>query len=282
MDDLQAAVGLWARVGDGRGGGPARGGDVRDADGHALGKSKSRRLFFYYQPRESPENWASGAGGPGEEDQGPGAGPRELFASDGLGARLRGRCVWFMRKEIQGDYSPVALDQTNDGAVTFGVLDDGVLDSVESVLYACYAPSLGEKKAWGKADPVYAKKFVGRVDDFVRGMQSSLKSLTTGLELRKPDPAYGGDGDGGSAAFVGLSSNEDWDRVGHYVDLLDEWCLQTESYLEEGAHRQWESPDAGPHTEHEYWRRRMQRLTVHHGAAQDQGVQDVSSASCPR
>jgi dynein heavy chain len=48
--------------------------------------------------------------------------------------------------------------------------------------------------------------------------------------------------------------------VGHYVDLLDEWCLQTESYLEEGAHRQWESPDAGPDTELEYWRRRMQRL----------------------
>ena len=129
--------------------------------GMLSGKSKSRRLFFYYQPRESPENWASGSGGPGEEDKGPGTGPRELFATDGLGARLRGRCVWFMRKEIKGDYSPVALDQTNDGAVTFGILDDGVLDSVESVLYACYAPSLGEKKAWGKADPVYAKKFVG-------------------------------------------------------------------------------------------------------------------------
>ena len=38
MDDLEAEVGVRARVGDGRGRGPPRGGDVRDDDGNALGQ----------------------------------------------------------------------------------------------------------------------------------------------------------------------------------------------------------------------------------------------------
>ena len=204
-----------------------------------------RRIFFFYQPADVEVDGEMVLGN----------GPPILFATDGVSVKLRGRCVWFMREEGE---KPVNLDQANDGAVTFGVLNDSVLDSVESMLSTCYAPSLGAKKAWNKADPVYTKKFVGRVDDFVRGMQSSLKSMTTGLELRKPDSSFE-NSDGGSG-FVGLSTSSDWEMVGHYVDLLDEWCLQTESYLEEGAHRQWESPDAGPDTELEYWRRRMQRL----------------------
>ena len=208
------------------------------------GKGKPR-IFFFYQPQDIEVE--------GEMVQG--TGEPFLFGTDGLSVKLRGRCVWFMRKE--GD-KQVVLDQANDGLVTFGVLDDGVLHSVESVLSTCYAPSLGAKKIWDKADPVYTKKFVGRVDDFVRGMQSSLKSMTTGLELRKPDAQF--ENSDGGQGFVGLSTSSDWEMVGHYVDLLDEWCLQTESYLEEGAHRQWESPDAGPDTELEYWRRRMQRL----------------------
>ena len=208
------------------------------------GKGK-RRIFFFYQPTDVEL----------DGEMVTGTGPSILFATDGLSIKLRGRCVWFMREAGE---KQVVLDQANDGVVTFGVLDDGVLDSIESVLSTCYAPSLNNKKSWSKADPVYTKKFVGRVDDFVRGMQSSLKSMTTGLELRKPDASF--ENSDGGQGFVGLSTSSDWEMVGHYVDLLDEWCLQTESYLEEGAHRQWESPDAGPDTELEYWRRRMQRL----------------------
>ena len=126
-----------------------------------------------------------------------GNGEKILFGTDGVSVKLRGRCVWFMREETND--KPVNLDQANDGAVTFGVLDDGVLDSVESVLSTCYAPSLSVKKVWNKADPVYTKKFVGRVDDFVRGMQSSLKSMTTGLELRKPDASFENSDSSGSA-----------------------------------------------------------------------------------
>ena len=211
----------------------------------AKAKTK-RRIFFFFQPKDMEVDGEMVLGN----------GQPYLFGTDGVSVKLRGRCVWFMREETND--KPLNLDQANDGAVTFGVLDDGVLDSVESVLSTCYAPSLSVKKVWKKADPVYTKKFVGRVDDFVRGMQSSLKSMTTGLELRKPDASF--ENSDGGTGFVGLSTSSDWDMVGHYVDLLDEWCLQTESYLEEGAHRQWESPDAGPDTELEYWRRRMQRL----------------------
>jgi len=49
--------------------------------------------------------------------------------------------------------------------------------------------------------------------------------------------------------------------IAHFVDLLEDWCRDTEKYLDDNAGRQWETQDAGPGTELEYWRRRMQRLT---------------------
>lgn len=47
--------------------------------------------------------------------------------------------------------------------------------------------------------------------------------------------------------------------IAHFVDLLEDWCRDTEKYLDDNAGRQWETQDAGPGTELEYWRRRMQR-----------------------
>ena len=44
--------------------------------------------------------------------------------------------------------------------------------------------------------------------------------------------------------------------IAHFVDLLEDWCKDTEKYLDDNAGRQWETQDAGPGTELEYWRRR--------------------------
>ena len=56
-------------------------------------------------------------------------------------------------------------------------------------------------------------------------------------------------------------NTSDWEMIAHFVDLLEDWCKDTEKYLDDNAGRQWETQDAGPGTELEYWRRRMQRLT---------------------
>lgn len=47
----------------------------------------------------------------------------------------------------------------------------------------------------------------------------------------------------------------------HYENLLSEWNKQIEDVIEETPDSRWESNDAGPHTELEYWRTRNQRLT---------------------
>lgn len=44
-------------------------------------------------------------------------------------------------------------------------------------------------------------------------------------------------------------------------DLMLEWCLQIESYLEDNDQSRYDAPDSGPDTEIEFWKRRMQKLT---------------------
>ena len=66
------------------------------------------------------------------------------------------------------------------------------------------------------------------VDGFTKNVQDSIKTLGSGLELR---------------------------QQGDSIELLDEWCVSIEGYLNE----HWETPDPG--AEIEYWKRRMQRLT---------------------
>ena len=74
--------------------------------------------------------------------------------------------------------------------------------------------------------------------------------------MRKADKKYDTDIRGKDAI------KEDAAAIKHYEEVLGDWCDTIEQYLEE---KQTESnsggADAGPLTEVEYWRRRMQRLT---------------------
>eukprot|EP00949_MAST-11_sp_MAST-11-sp1_P002825 g2825.t1 len=203
-----------------------------------------RKLFFFLQPRDVRNEigeWVAGQGEP------------ELFATDGVTDALRGRCVWFLRKE--GVEKNLDLSKGGDGLITYGVVGDGALDSVESVMFKCYQPLMDKRADYGAMNPDDVKAFTLMMGRFVGGLQASLKSMTAGLELSKPSDAYDLDGRGS------MPSTDDWDMVGHFVDLLAQWCVQVENYLDDGGQRQWEGPDAGPDTELEYWRRRMQRLT---------------------
>ncbi|KFH02717.1 putative dynein gamma chain, flagellar outer arm [Toxoplasma gondii VAND] len=46
----------------------------------------------------------------------------------------------------------------------------------------------------------------------------------------------------------------------HFENLLEDWCRQIERFLETSLDQSHELPDAGPRSEIEYWRSRMQRL----------------------
>ena len=48
----------------------------------------------------------------------------------------------------------------------------------------------------------------------------------------------------------------------HLADLLEEWLEQTEDFLDGDDAARWEDKEkAGPESEIEYWKRRVQRLT---------------------
>lgn len=150
----------------------------------------------------------------------------------------------------------------NDHRLTFGVLDASVLLSLETTLSQLYAPLMltadrdddpgGE---WGQADTDARTEFLHGLKLFVTDVQENLKAMSTGLDLRKPDKRY----DPADTRSLSQLSTDD-SAVLHFVELMKEWCKQTEAYLEDNDQARWESHEAGPDTELEYWKRRLQRL----------------------
>ena len=102
--------------------------------------------------------------------------------------------------------------------------------------------------------------FLDSLDKFVTDMQEGLRSLVGGLELRKPEPKHV------AALYTSADRSfrvDDPAIIQQFEKLLDDWCTKIESYLVEAAEagESAMSNDAGPMSELDYWRRRMQRLT---------------------
>jgi len=134
-----------------------------------------RRLFFFYQVREA------------QNEQGewvPISDEMSLYATDGRTEPLRGRAVWFLRKANVPDLD---LGKTSDGLLSFGSIDGGVLDSIEGTMFKCYTPMLETKADWGRNNAQQTKDFLFGTERFLSVLQTSLKTMTAGLALRKPD-----------------------------------------------------------------------------------------------
>jgi dynein heavy chain len=204
------------------------------------------KIFFFYQTRDEHD----GHDDDDMEDE------LKLYITDGKSDKLRNRAVWFMRPNpLDGSPPPeIDLSKANDGLITFGCVEPNPLESMQTALFHLYQPLLGASQMWGKSTPEQHQEFTLGFDKFVGSVTEALKGLSTGLELRKPDKRFDLDGNLSQQAMdveLGL----------HVMELLQEWCTQTEAYLDDGGQRQWETTDAGPSTEIEYWRHRMQRLT---------------------
>lgn len=248
-----------------------------------------RKIFFYYQLRQSDDDIAatehnSNVATLATERR------RELFITDGLEDSLRGRALYFVKipkssaNDGGGDnamesalgfagvmsMSPETLESSpslgfnhldpalaNDHLLGYGVLDPSVLLSVETVLSQLFVPLLTsrEESEWGKADNESRNEFMHGLKSFVVDIQENLKAMNTGLDLRKPDKRF----DPNDSRSISRLSSDD-SAVFHFVDLVQDWCKQTEAYLEDNDQGRWESHDAGPDTELEYWKRRLQRL----------------------
>ena len=201
------------------------------------------KIFFFFQARDV-------LGPDGEVLSG--TGPPELFVCDGEEVQLRGTAVYFMRMKDAGEIDP---SKSGDGALTFGTVDSDPLRSLETVISSLYTPLLQSCQNWGEATSEQTSEFLEGVRSLSEQLQESLKSMETGLELRKPDRAY--NIEAGQLALLAT----DPEAVAHFSSLLEEWSLHTEAYLDESGRERFESQDAGPDTELEFWRRRMQRLS---------------------
>ncbi|ETP40862.1 hypothetical protein F442_11866, partial [Phytophthora nicotianae P10297] len=233
------------------------------------------KIFFYYQIKGSTES--DGAANPSTVE----LQRKELFVTDGLDETLQGRAVFFAKvvpeaseeRQVNKDESPETLDENlsydstprlpldpavaNDHLLTYGVLDSSVLLSIETHLAQLFVPMLTarDESEWGQAESDTRNEFMLGLKGFVTDVQENLKAMNTGLDLRKPDKRY----DTSDSRSLSKLSSDDG-AVQHFVELVKDWCKQTEAYLEDNDQGRWESHEAGPATELEYWKRRLQRL----------------------
>ncbi|GMH97336.1 hypothetical protein TrST_g8180 [Triparma strigata] len=173
-----------------------------------------------------------------------------LLVTQGDDIAVTNRAVFFMKTKAKSGIDPT---KSTDSAMTYGVIDSP-LRNLEVVMRNIYKPLLqvSDNKTWGKASAEEQNELMVGVDNFVHNLEENLKSLNSGLELRKPEAYF--ESMGNSAALEPTA-------VSHYMELLEEWCTRIDNYLDDSDRSRWETNDSGPDSELEYWRRRMQRLT---------------------
>ena len=180
----------------------------------------------------------------------------KLFFTDGDVEKVRTKALYFIRNTGPDD-KPVNPNETCDSTLICGQFSANPLRDLEAALSVVYEPNFTTRENWGKAEKNHLKDFMAGLNKFVSDMQENLKSLVGGLQLKKPDvkldaldPRNGKSGNKVDAAIID-----------QFEDLLEEWCDQIEDYLQDKSQEDFEEEEAGPMTELEWWRRRMQRLT---------------------
>jgi hypothetical protein len=179
---------------------------------------------------------------------------------------LKTTAIFFMKNKRgrdNDDHYAVDPTKANDGAISYGVIRNP-LESLEAVVRCVYRPLLQDagsssssssgtgtgNETWGQASEEQKQEFLLGMDSFCKGLQESIRSLSGGLELRRPDERI---------ESLGNNASSDPILVTSCINLLQDWCRNIEHYLEDSDRNRWETPDSGPDTELEYWRSRMQR-----------------------
>ena len=162
--------------------------------------------------------------------------------------------VFFMKNKRPKDgeiYYDIDPAKFNDGNLSFGVMR-APLESLEAMMRCVYKPMIQQMpdSSWGQASVEHKTELISSIDNFTKGLQESIRSISGGLELRKPDERI---------EALGSSAAADPTLVAHSMALLQEWCIRIEKYLDDSDRSRWETPESGPDTELIYWRNRTQR-----------------------
>ena len=160
--------------------------------------------------------------------------------------------VYFMKaRRYMDDDAPREIDPTKvDSSLSFGIMR-APLKSLEVLMRCVYRPMIQQMEidAWGESTNEQQNEFVQSIDAFSKSLDESIRNLTGGIELKRPDERV---------ETLGHSAANDPDLVIRSLNLLDDWCRAIESYLDDSSRA--ESMESGPDTELTFWRSRMQRL----------------------
>jgi len=167
--------------------------------------------------------------------------------------------VFFMKvkkgKKEGDDRYAIDPSKINDGTISFGIIRSP-LESLEAVMRCVYKPMMQDMgtEVWGQASMEQKTEFMSSLELFTKGLQESIRNISGGLELTKPDNQI--------EMQITSSSPTDSNLVIKSLNLLQEWCNKIEKYLDDSDRGRWETPDSGPDTELDYWRSRMQRYLM--------------------
>ena len=138
-----------------------------------------------------------------------------------------------------------------DADLSFGTLNNVPLKTLELLLNQLHKPLVDRQDQFRKADVGQTNEFKSEMGHLIGDLQEMLSSMSSGLELRKPETLYDD------------FTSADQKLVSEHQELLDEWCKTIEEYLSSGDKvvNGFASSDTsqGPLTELEYWRKQMQR-----------------------
>jgi len=213
------------------------------------GKGENK-LFFYFQIADTTSEFGETV----DANEHP-----RLFLTDGENERIKGKAVYFARAGPEG--KPVSSSGTTDGEVVFGELSPQpimVLDSIFTPVYMQLIKRL-EEGDWGQCETEQKKEFNGVMTKFSTELGEAIKSLTTGIELRKVDRRF-------EARFKSMSAPRlasDQEVVKHCEEVFKDWLKVIDDAVEEGNKQEMDKKhlESGPHTELDFWRQRMQKLT---------------------
>lgn len=166
---------------------------------------------------------------------------------------MSSRCCYFLRNVAPG----VALDTSKSGEsdLLYGELGGSALGTIEAILSQTYRPILDNYDQWGRVDETQKSDFINEVKSFIGNISESLNVLSTGLELKSPDPRYIKTIDPKTQRITYPTEAYESFEV-----LLGEWCDEIEAFMERPLHPV-DTEDVGPKWELEHWRSRMQKLT---------------------
>jgi len=214
------------------------------------GKSKHRHVFVYYQRPDVPNDQ-------GELVDAKGDAKLIITTGEHEDVRIKNRAVYFLRNVAEN--KPVKADVSSDGDLLFGEMAASPLESLNTGLLDVFKPLVSQGSTdWAACEYEQASEFKTTFEKFTIELSQGIQSLSGGIDLPSPEPT--------SEVDRNLPLNdvakEHPDLVAKYEQLLEVWCRLIEQYLEQTLEgQQKDSGDAGPRTELDFWRNRLQKIT---------------------